>query len=88
MIDHLRSNKGKEFLYVLPIKKSFKDSSINNYTVCKVKIINIYNTYSECLIIEVINENPAFPSFSFYKKHNYKFNCSNKNLFTLYNKNN
>ena len=36
MIEHLRSNKGKEFMYILPVNKN------TEYIICKVKIINIY----------------------------------------------
>lgn len=85
MIEHIRANKGKEFLYVLPVKP-YPYKQIKTYIVCKVKIINIYNKYSECEILEVINENPAFPHFSYYKNHHYKNNCSNKYLFEIYNK--
>ena len=85
MIEHIRANKGKEFLYVLPVKP-YPYNKIETYIICKVKVLNIHNTCSECEIVEVISENPKFPCFSYYKKLGYKYKCSNKYLFNITNK--
>ena len=80
MINHIKSNIGKEFLYVLPTKPQGQ-KKIDNYIVCIVKVVKVYNKVSVCEIVEVINDYKHMDEFKWHKEHHKTFNCSNVHLF-------
>ena len=84
MIDHLHSNKGKRFLYVLPITP-YPYNKVTNYSVAIVEIKTIYNNVSKIKVISVVNESKSWPALTFAMKHNTIYTVSNKYLYELFN---
>lgn len=85
MIEHVRENIGKEFFFITPIIPLNSDE-IEFYTICKVKIINIFNKHSAVLITEVINEDHNLTHFTEYMNEKSICYCLNKNLYPIYKK--
>ena len=82
MIDHVRKNKGKTFLYVLPVTP-YPYNKIKTYIILKVIIKEIYNKFSICLIDTIINEDWDFSLYGFFKENKIPIGCSNQYLFEL-----
>jgi hypothetical protein len=80
MIDHVRSNIGKTFLYVLPCHKD-NYKKINNCIVCIVKVLKVRNDSCICEILEVINDYINFNEMQWYKDHHKTWCCSNEHLY-------
>ena len=81
MIDHLRSNRGKQFLYVLPIKP-YPHDKVTNYSVAVVEVRTSYNRFSKVKVLSIVNENQAWPWMSYAKNHNLVVTVQNKYLFS------
>ena len=67
MIDHLRSNKGKIFMYILPVKP-YPHKVITDYIILKVQLVNIHNNMSEMKILDVIREESGNGVYAYLKK--------------------
>ena len=67
MINHLRSNKGKKFMYILPVSP-YPHKIITDYIILKVQIVNIYNNISEMKILDVIREESGNGAYTHLKK--------------------
>lgn len=80
MIDHVRSNIGKTFLYVLPTHELHKTKP-ENYIVCIVKVLKVRNKFCVCEIVEIINDYDNMNEMQWYKDHNKTWPCTNKYLF-------
>lgn len=85
MIDHLRSNKGKEFMYILPVSH-YPQKIITDYIILKVQIVNVHNTMSQFKILEVIREETGNGIFTYVHTRNIPVWGSNKNFFPITNK--
>lgn len=82
MIDHLRSNKGKVFMYIVPVSPyPYKD--IADYIICKVQITQVRNRMSEFLILDVIREETGNGIYNYYKRIKEKVWGSNKYLYPI-----
>lgn len=82
MIDHLRSNKGKVFMYILPITP-YPHKVVTDYIICKVQITNVHNTMHEFLILDVIREEVGIGIYNYYKRTQTKTWGSNKYLYPI-----
>ena len=75
MIDHLRSNKGKVFMYILPVSA--------DYIICKVQITNVHNTMHEFIILDVIREEVGNGIYNYHIREQIKIWGSNKYLYPI-----
>ena len=85
MIDHLRSNKGKEFMYIAPVK-SYPHKIIADYIILKIQIVNIHNKASEMKILEVIREETGSGFYTYSHKIKSTVWGSNKYIYPITNK--
>lgn len=82
MIDHIRKNIGKEFMYVLPVLDWSPSKKIVDYIICVVEIKSVRNKTCEVLIKEVIKETDR-KYYTYLCEHKSEYWASNKYLFEL-----
>lgn len=82
MIDHLRSNKGKIFMYILPVKP-YPHKVVTDYIILKVQLVNIHNNMSEMKILDIIREESGNGVYAYLKKRDKTTWGSNSCLFPI-----